>query len=168
MFTWINDFNPCFLEMQAPYLTSLEIRLQDDRTIIPWKVFEALPALVKLSIGIDTDTMRDATVLRSLTMALHHSALRYLESIEMTMFDFTDRVGEFMEALAGSDCAKCIMYLSFIDCGVGPEGMCALGCLLGKEKIPALEALHLLRNPGIRDVGVVALAEAMLKPMQTF
>ena len=61
LFTWKNHLNPCFLEVQAPFLTSLQIWLEDDRTVVPWKVFEALPALVELSRVMRTDQNEETT-----------------------------------------------------------------------------------------------------------
>jgi len=168
-FTWEQAFGPCFFEVQAPYLTSLLIYLKKDETLIPCTVFMALPTLVELCIDNGTERMLDATALQSVTAALRHGALQRLQKVELTGYDLgAGETGDFMDALEESGCAKRLITLSLFKCGAGADGVQALADLLDGGAFPALQYLCLFQNPGITDAGVVALAEALLKPTQTF
>ena len=70
-------------------------------------------------------------------------------------------------ALAGSACSKRLQRLKFDDCKIEAEGACALADHLGRDAFPTLKYLRISNSPSITDVGVVALADALLKGPQT-
>ncbi len=74
----------------------------------------------------------------------------------------------FMDALEESGCAKRLVSLTFDQCEVGVAGVQALANLLCRDAFPALKGLCIAKDPGVTDMGVVGLAKALLKSMQTF
>lgn len=58
--------------------------------------------------------------------------------------------------------------LTFDHCEVGVAGVQSLANLLGRDAFPALKSWLIDRNPEITDVGIVALAEGLLKAKETF
>lgn len=81
----------------------------------------------------------------------------------MRVWDFKT----FLDALQVSGCSKRLATLSFFECDLGAQDVCALADLIGQDCLPALKELCLSFNPNIADVGVVAPAEALLKPTET-
>lgn len=45
---WNQAFEPCFRDIKAPYLESMQFYQGHDGSLIPWQVFESTPALVKI------------------------------------------------------------------------------------------------------------------------
>lgn len=61
---WNQAFDPCFLEAPAPYLTSLDIRVEEDGAVFSSGVLEAAPALLQINIGTrNYQTLLNAPVL---------------------------------------------------------------------------------------------------------
>lgn len=68
-----------------------------------------------------------------------------------------------MDALGRSGCAKRLVKLEIGRCHVGTGGVRMLAGHLSLGAFPALKELHLYASPGITEVGIVALAEGLLK-----
>ena len=142
---------------------------EDDEHVFSWEVLEAAPALVRVHISSNRESLLGGAALQSIAAALRHGALRNL--LELVMFgcvvDDGD-VRDVLEALEESGCAEQMTLLKFSDCGVSLGGVRALAAHLGKDAFPALKELNLNENHRITDVGVEVLAEALLQTAQTF
>jgi hypothetical protein len=64
-------------------------------------------------------------------------------------------------ALEQSPCVKNLKLLELQACDVPGAGLEALGGLFAKSLLPSLQKLNLNGNPGIKDAGLVRLAEAV-------
>ncbi len=124
---------------------------------------------MKLDIRDRTPTsLRDAAVWQSIIAALQHGALQNLLVLEIDgCFAEDGNFQHFINALVGSACSKRLLLLTFESCEINVEGACALADHLGRDAFPRLKELRFIENTRITDVGVVALAEALLKPKQT-
>jgi len=122
----------------------------------------------KLQIRDYSATLRDAAVWQSITEVLRHGALHNLLELEMEYcFAGDGTFQRVIAALAGSACSKRLQRLKFDDCKIEAEGACALADHLGRDAFPTLKYLRISNSPSITDVGVVALADALLKGPQT-
>ena len=132
-------------------------------------MLEAAPALERLSNNGSQQPPLGAAALRSVSMAMRNGALQNLEEVALRRCTLGDGdIRDFADALEHSDCAKRLRQLTFISCEVGVEGVRVLADLLSRGVFPALECLKLPGNPNITDLGVVALAEALMNSTQTF
>ena len=155
--------------MQASYLRTLNILLEDDVTVFSWKVFQATPVLVKIEIRSVAIEQLDAAALRFISTALRNGVLPNLQEIALGGCILGDEdIKDFTEALDVSGCAKQLVVLKLSDCNIKAEGLRALADLISRDGYPALKTLCLEKNSGITDLGVVALAEAILEATQTF
>lgn len=102
-------------------------------------------------------------VFQPVIAALHRGVgLRNLEEIKLTFCALGDaHFSNFLDALKSSGCAERMVTLEFSNCGVGAEGARALGDLLRRDGLPALERLDLGGNDGMGDEGVAALASGL-------
>jgi len=163
-FTWRRAFQACFRERQAPYLTALSVYLGDDVSGFSWNVFEAAPALVKITIKGLEQTALGVAVLRSVSAALRNGALQHLDQLYLQKCTLGDRdIKGFADALEESGCAMRLASLTFASCGVDVEGVRLLTDLFCRGLFPAMECLDLGGNPNISDLGIMALAEALSK-----
>jgi len=71
----------------------------------------------------------------------------------------------FLNALERSGCAERLKVLIISGSGLHVGNAFVLADLLGRSAFPALKHLHLDRD-FIPDAGVVALVEALLKPLE--
>jgi hypothetical protein len=134
-----------------------------------WDVLEAAPARVRVEFWSEDSTSHGSTALQTLSVALHHGALKNLQDVYLWKCGLHDGdVVNFMDALEASGGAKRMEALIFEDSGVGAEGLCALADPLCRDTIPVLKELRIPHNEGITDVGVMALAEGLLKATHTF
>jgi hypothetical protein len=166
---WKQAFEPSFRVTQALYLTDLEFWFDEgDETIFPWNVFEAVPALERLRFeGLGQDVAHVAA-LQAISAALRHGVLQNLVEITLENCDLRNgAVRDFLGALEDSGCAKRLKGLRLECSKAEKEDMRALADFLCRDTLPALEELSLHGNPNITDVGVVSLAEALLKATQT-
>lgn len=135
--TWVPEFERCFQDTQAPYLTTLQCYLEDD--VVPWTAFQAARAIQKVEIVYEELTPRGGAALRSVAEALRQGALQNLQKLQLHKCtvsgeDFRD----FTEALEMSGCAKNMVSLCFIDCGIGLEAARAVADILDRDALPAL------------------------------
>lgn len=107
-------------------------------------VLEAAPMLVRLAISTKKGSVLSGGALLSLSAAMCHGALQKLEELDIRncMRDGRD-VGNFMDALKTSGCARRLEYLCLDDCGIVVDGIRAFADLLGEEGFPALKELDL-------------------------
>jgi len=113
-------------------------------------------------------TALGAVALQSVSMAMRNGALQKLEELELENCTLSDgHVRGFADALKESGCAGRLTALVFVSCRVDVEGVRLLADLFSRGVFPALKCLDLEGNPNISDVGVMALAEALLKSTQT-
>lgn len=168
-FDWSDAFEPCFREVQAPHLTSMEVSLKGSGGVLSWNVFEAVPALVRLAIEFsDAPHLGGVVGLQSVGMAIRHGALRNLEYLSFSSCDVKDEgVRDFLNALQESDCAQSLECLFLHDCNVGVERVYALADLLRRGTLPALYQLSLSETSYFTHVGVAALAAALPKASQS-
>jgi hypothetical protein len=144
------------------------VNLEGDRGVFSWKVFEAAPALVSVLIGCVNQIPNGTTALKAVTTALRNGAFKKLAEVAMINFDLNvEEVRDFAIALEGAECAKRLTCLTFINCGLDAEGARALANVLCQSTFPALKKIGLYGNHDLTDVGVGALAEALLKAPQT-
>jgi len=61
-----------------------------------------------------------------------------------------------------------VVDLCLHDCELVVDGIHAFADLLGEEGFPALKELRLSKDPGIKDVGLVTLAEGLIKATTTY
>lgn len=168
-YTWDQAFGPCFLEVRAPCLTELNVLLEEEGHVFSWDVLETIPAVRRIHIDSQINRPLGGAVLQAISAALHHGALGSLKSLILWDCTVGDRdVSDFMDALEKSGCAKRMVNLLFDQCEVGVAGVQSLANLLCRDAFPALKALFFDRDPGVTDVGVVALGEALLKAKGTF
>ena len=166
-FTWRRDFQACFRERQAPYLMALDVCLGDDVAGFSYDVREAAPVLERLSIKGPEQTPLGATALRSVSAALRNGALTFFEEVDLRKCTLGDRdIRDFADALEESGCATRLVNLIFVSRGVGVDGIRIMADLICRGIFPALKCLDLPENPNISDVGVVALAEVLMKSTQ--
>ena len=110
---------------------------------------------MRVEFWSEDSTSHGSTALQTLSVALHHGALKNLQDVYLWKCGLHDGdVVNFMDALEAS--------------GVGAEGLCALADLLCRDTFPVLKELRIPHNEGITDVGVMALAEGLLKATHTF
>jgi hypothetical protein len=173
-FTWEHEFEACFLEKQAAYLTTLNIRIRkeeegEEGPVFSGKLFEAMPALARISISPqDRSTQVSGRGLRSISVALRQGALWNFQVLRLNNCTLEDvDVRDFADALVRSGCSKRIFSLRFCSCALDAQGIGALAELLCDDALPALRALAFHNNPDITDVGVVVLANGLLKALQT-
>jgi hypothetical protein len=145
------------------------VGLGDDVAGLSWNVFEAALALARITIkGLDQTALGGVAALRSVSAALRNGALQHLDELYLQNCTLGDRdIKGFAEALEESGCATRLTSLTFASCGVGLEGVRVLTDLVSRGLFPAMECLDLGENPNITDVGIVALAEALLKSAPT-
>lgn len=167
LLTWDNAYQASFCEVKAPYLRVFRCECKNSQTV-PCDVFEAAPALATIDIWSHDQTLLDGVALRAISAALRRGALQNLQELHMQNCIVDDgNLRDLMDALERSGCAARLATLRFAACMVGGEGMRALADLLCENAFPALKKLRVPRNPGIKDVGVVALADALGKATQT-
>ena len=133
-------------------------------------VFEAAPALANITIKRLEQTALGVAALRSVSAALRNGALQHLDKLYLQDCTLGDRdIKGFAVALEESGCATRLASLTFAswDAGFGLEGVRLLTDLFSRGFFPAMECLDLGENPNITDVGIVALAEALLKSTPT-
>lgn len=146
-----------------------EVNEDEDRALFSCNVLEAAPALKTLQSRDFNATLRDAAVWHSISEALWHGALQNLLEVEMVgCFAGDGNFQRVIDALAGSACPKRLVRLDFETCDIDAGGVLALADHLGRDAFPTLKGLRFNGNPAITDVGVTALAEALLKPTQTY
>lgn len=163
--SWNSELNQCFCEVQAPYLRTFSSRLAELGLIISCDVSIVAPALVNIKFqsinGLDT-------ALQLVTASLHHGALQNLLTIKLRSCNVGGGIlSRFVYALEGSVFSRRLIVLSFSSCSVDTEGVWAMANLLSRDALPALKELYLPTNPNITDMGIVALAEALVQPTQT-
>lgn len=113
--------------------------------------------------------MVNIAALQAISAALCHGSLQNIKEVALEACDSDDGVFKnFMGALEESGCAKRLMVLSIGFSSICTEEVRVLADLLCRDALPALEDLSLHGNGGIKDVGVVALAEALEKSTKTF
>ena len=117
--------------MQASYLRTLNILLEDDVTVFSWKVFQATPVLVKNEIRSVAIEQLDAAALRFISTALRNGVLPNLQEIALGGCILGDEdIKDFTEALDVSGCAKRLVFLKLSDCNIKAEGLRALADLI--------------------------------------
>lgn len=99
-FSWKQSFGSCFLEVQAPHLTTFSVWLDNDRTIVSPKVLEVVRELVTFAAGPgssededeedEEDIRLSAAPLQSVTTALRNGALCKLQGLKMWSCDIGD------------------------------------------------------------------------------
>lgn len=170
--TWESEFELCFREVQAPYLTALSLWLDEEeegQTVFSDNMLDSVPALVKIEVEVFGEHLLGVAVLRSLSSALRRGALRNLQEVCLVNCDLSSEdIGEFINVLEESGCAKRFVTLSLDNCGVQAEDLRALASAISRDAFPALKMLDFQSNTGIANVGVVALAEALSKAPEIF
>jgi len=106
-FTCNPAFQSCFLDVQAPYLTRLDVCFEIDGGFLFRNVLAAAPALLEIRITSLNDTIIHAAVLHPVTVALRHGALQKLQNIAFDGRLVGDgNLKDFFDILDRSGCAK--------------------------------------------------------------
>jgi hypothetical protein len=143
--------------------------LADDVAGFSWNVLAAAPAVKRISIQGSEPTPLGVAALRPVNAALRNGALQELEEVVLRKCALGDGdIREFLDALKESGCAKRLTTLAFLFCEVGVEGIRIAADHIGRGVFSALKILDVGENPNISDVGVLALAEALINSTQTF
>lgn len=169
-FRWNDAFESCFCEVQAQCLTAIDFRLLNyGGGGFSWKLFKAAPALTNVEITCSNyDPYVDKAALQAIIIALRHGLLPNLRQLFLSGCTLKRGASRnLMDALEESGCSKRLATLRLEYCEIGAEEMCALADLLCRGAFPALEYMDLSKNPSIKDVGIVALAEALLNAPET-
>jgi len=162
-FIWNPALEPCFLDVQAPYLTRLDVCFEAEGSVYSANVLAAAPKL-EIDIASSDEFYVDAAPMHSVTAALRHGALQKLQEVEFDGCLLGDvDLREFIDTLEQSGCVQRLAVWTLSSCEIGAEGIRCLTDLLCRDAFPALEHLRLSNNPSISDKGVVALAEGCLK-----
>lgn len=172
--TWHASFEACFCESQWPFVTRLEVFLDEesfeaDMTVFSSDVLASMPSIVTIKLCADTCSVLGARALESITAALQCGALQALQRLELYIFILSDDdLRDFADVLGQSSCAQRLVSLQFRNCQLTAEGLSALVEPLGRGVLPALKDLCLCGNSRITDLGVGALAEALQGATQTY
>lgn len=165
--TWNRAFESCFLEARAPYLKCVIIFLENEQVTFSWNMLAAAPALASVNI-FNNGWLFEESALQVVTAASRHGALQNLQNIVLYGCHLKDGdVKDFLVALEESGCAKQVERLCLDNCEVDNNGVHALADFLCRGAFPSLKGLKLPANSSITDVGVVALAEALLTAPQS-
>lgn len=78
-FLWSSDFEHCFLDVQAPYLTDFNVCFKEDGGVFSWRVLAALSEIERATLA---EWDLSATAMPSVTEALRHGALQKLQKVE--------------------------------------------------------------------------------------
>lgn len=109
---WHHAFEPCFRDIQAPFLTAFEVTLDPGEDGFSWRVFEALLAVQSIMVRSNGK----GAVLQSMAEALRRGFLQSLQEFELR--NCTVGAGaarDFSDALERSGCAtRWALYVSAI------------------------------------------------------
>ena len=156
---WDDALVPCFVEVNAPHLTTFDVDVPDG-TLNFWKALVAAPALASIKI---TSFSGLRAAWQSLTAALRHGALQELQELSLDGYDVRDGVArDLMDAVEGSGCSKRLVCMSL---GMTDQVLHAMIDLFRRDNFPALQDLCLYN---ITNEGIAVLAEALLEARQTF
>ena len=173
--TWHPAVGPCFIEIQPQYLNRIEVgfwNISSETSTFSWKVLAAAPAIETIALTHlfeeGTPHASGAPVMQCMIEALQTGALQRLKEVELGnwILEDDDLTG-FTNALEESGCAMQVVDLTFRGCEFGAEGVHILADRLRRDAYSALKTLHFGASPNIMDLGVVALADALLEARQT-
>lgn len=126
---WDAAFEPCFLDVRAPYLRSLDVCFEDDDSVFSWNVLAAAPAFEEIQIAPFYDINLNAATWRLVIVALRQGALQKLKVLEIYDCLVGNRdLRDFIDILEWSGCVQRLVMFS--SCGVGTEGIHCLADLL--------------------------------------
>jgi hypothetical protein len=106
-FIWNPALEPCFLDVQAPYLTRLDVCFEAEGSVYSANVLAAAPELERVDIASSDEFYVDAAPMHSVTAALRHGALQKLQEVEFDGCLLGDvDLREFIDTLEQSGCVQ--------------------------------------------------------------